>query len=91
MEEAGKIVDEAENKTQTAKLVSVAKQARLFHTPGKDAYATVAVRGHLETYRMLGPDFKRWLRMRYFEEFEGTPNREALAQAIALVETLAQY
>jgi hypothetical protein len=56
--------------TRLVQLVAEA-QARLFHTANYDAFATIYVKGHFETWRVKDSYFKRWMNGLYYQK-EGT-------------------
>ena len=70
---------------------ALAEAAELFQTPDEIAYADIEVDGHRETWPIKSRGFRRWLKRRYFEEFGGAPNGEAVASALGVIEAKAQH
>src|SRR5262249_5776116 len=63
----------------------------LWHTPGKDGYATIEVNGHNEHWPIRGQTFKRFVSKRFFEENARAITSEALSAAINLMEAQAVF
>ncbi|KXG76613.1 hypothetical protein AN618_15060 [Fervidicola ferrireducens] len=87
---------EKERESQAQSLVNLALSSgvELFHTPDGNAYATVPVNGHKETWpvssRGSGP-FRNWLRRIFFEKHGKPPGSQALQDAIGVLEAKAQF
>jgi RepB DNA-primase from phage plasmid len=58
-------------------LLKLIDRMELFHTSGGDAYATVPVKGHMETYRVgskgMSKELCRWLTNQYYEAHHSVP------------------
>ena len=81
--------------TQANQLISIADTGcTLFHD-GDEAYAEIEVKientGHCETWPVRSPGFCRWLRVRYFDEYDSAPNNEALQSALGTIEAKACF
>ena len=81
--------------TQANQLISIADTGcTLFHD-GDKAYAEIEVKientGHCETWPVRSPGFRRWLRVRYFDEYGSAPNNEALQSALGTIEAKACF
>ena len=81
--------------TQANQLISIADTGcTLFHD-GEDAFAEIEVKikntGHCETWPVRSPGFRRWLRVRYFDEYGSAPNNEALQSALGTIEAKACF
>src|SRR5690606_16687421 len=73
-------------------LVRIARLgAELFHDPEGNAYATIEVDGHAETWPVRSKGFKRWLGHRYYEDAERVPSSGAINDALGVVEGRACY
>lgn len=83
--------DFAEPDTQSAFLVRYTEEGELFHTPDKDAFATVPVEDHYETHAVGSVDFKRWLQRRFYVEFGRPPRSQALQDALGTIEAKARF
>jgi DNA polymerase I-like protein with 3'-5' exonuclease and polymerase domains len=78
-------------KTQAELLIASAADAALFHDEQGDPWAIVPVGTHHETLRMRDRSFKRWLVRGMYTATGKTPNAEALAQALTLLEARAVF
>jgi hypothetical protein len=65
--------------------------AELFHTPARDAYATIAVATHRETHLVKSKGFRRWLVRSFFEEHGKPPSAQPLQDALGVLEARAQF
>lgn len=63
----------------------------LWHTPAKDAYATITIDDHQETWPVRSQTFKRYLAMQFFEDQGKAMNSDALSAAIHLFEAKALF
>jgi Bifunctional DNA primase/polymerase, N-terminal len=82
-----------ENKagSQSQILVSIALASDVFRTPDGEAYASVRVNGHTETWPVRSKGFKDWL-MHSFYSQEGKPaGNQALQDALAQIEAQARF
>ena len=77
--------------SQANRLLDLAAEAELFHTPNMEGYATVFVRDHEETWPLKSKSFKHWLRRQYFVETQSAPSRPALQDAIGVLESRALF
>jgi hypothetical protein len=77
--------------SQATQLVALAEVAELFHDAAGDAYATVAIDGHRETYPIRAKGFRRWLARAYYERHEKAPGSQALQDALSVLDGRAQY
>lgn len=85
--------DSGPRKPQAEKLIALASEAKLFHTPDGTSYADIFIDGHRETWKVRSTGFSRWLKRRYHDaEAEGgAPNNEAMATALGMIEAHAHY
>jgi hypothetical protein len=72
-------------------LVELAFDADLFHTPNGEAFARVPVNGHCENWQFRSKAFRRWLSLRFFEKYKTTPGAQAIQDALAVLEGMAQF
>jgi hypothetical protein len=77
--------------SQATRLAALAEAAELFHDPAGDAYATVIIDGHRETYAVRTKGFRRWLARAYYERHEKAPGSQALQDALSVLDGKAQY
>src|SRR5262245_13387648 len=82
-----------EDASQATALVHLAigAGAELFHAPEGDAYATIAVDGHNETWPLKVKGFRRWLARLFYEEAGKAPGSQALQDALGVLEGKALY
>lgn len=79
-------VVESEGKDTTAALlVKLAESADLFRCD-EDAYASIIVAGHRETYPIRSKSFRMWLTRLFYCEFGRVPNAQALTDAIGALQ-----
>ncbi|MGB9796995.1 MAG: hypothetical protein ACPLSK_00060, partial [bacterium] len=81
---------EPEKKSKALRLIELAGEAQLFHTPDGDPYATFEVDGHKETWPLRSKGFKRWLLRRFYQE-EGKPGGQAIEDALQTLEAKAHF
>jgi hypothetical protein len=84
---------DADGQSQATRLVALATNAsvKLFHTPEGDAYATIDVDGHQETWPLKVKGFRRWLARRFYEEEDKAPGAQAVQDALGVLEGKALY
>jgi hypothetical protein len=78
-------------KTQATTLIELASEAELFSTPEGDAYATVQVGAHLETWLLKLRGFQDWLRRRFYESESSAPSAQSLQEALDVLRGRAQF
>jgi hypothetical protein len=69
----------------------VAEAVELFHDPGGNAFATIPVGDHAETWPLHSKGFRQWMARRFHEQHGKTPNAQALADATAVLAGKALY
>ena len=76
--------------SQSEVLIRLASDAKLFHTPTGDAYATVQLgsANHCN-YKVGSRQFKQWLTKQYYLETCKAPGSDAMSQAIGVLEAMA--
>ena len=72
-------------------LIQFATDGELFHSPAGEAFATVQVKDHRETYRIKSPEFRRWLNYQYYQVTGSAPSSKTLAEAVNAIEAIANY
>ncbi|MBM3226668.1 MAG: hypothetical protein FJZ47_23125, partial [Candidatus Tectomicrobia bacterium] len=82
-----------DDKTQAQLLVdlAVAQCTALFHTPEGEAYASLPVEGHTETWLLRVKGFRRWLARLFYDARGKIPGGQALHDALTVLEGEAQY
>jgi hypothetical protein len=82
---------EGHKPTQAELLIQCATEAELFHMPAGDAYSTIPVGEHRETYPIKAKGFRSWLVRGFFEQYDRPPGAQALQDALGLLEARAQF
>ena len=77
--------------SQATMLVKMADAADVWHTADGDAYATVPVSKHHETWPIRSKGFKRWLCRRFYVSKEKAPSAQALQDALGVIEGKAVF
>ena len=83
----------AEEESQATCLVGLARTAgaALFHTPDGEAYASILVEGHTETWLLKVKGFRRWLARLFYEEYGKAPGSQAIQDALGVLEGQAVF
>ena len=82
--------DDAEQ-SQATMAVNMAIGWDLWHTPAKDAYATVPIGNHYETWPIKSQTFKRYVAKCFFDAEGKAMNSDAMSAAINLMEAKALF
>jgi hypothetical protein len=82
---------EARANSQATDLVELAATAELFHDLTGEAYATVDVDGHAETWLIKAKGFRRWLARQYHQAHEKAPGSQAVQDALGVLEGKALF
>lgn len=79
--------------SQATRLITLAIEANveLFHTPQGEAYATLQVEDHKETWLLKVKGFRRWLARLFYAQEENTPSAQAVHDALGVLEGKALY
>src|SRR2546421_641341 len=77
--------------SQAKRLVKLASDADLFHTPGGEPYADVPVGDHWETWHLRSRGLRYWLIRRFYEAERQPPSAQALADALGVLGARAQF
>ncbi len=79
--------------SQATRLVALALDAgaALFHTPDGNAYATVAVEGHQETWPLKVRSFRHWLARLFYQAEAKSPHTQAVQDAIEVLQGKALF
>jgi hypothetical protein len=79
--------------SQATRLITLALDAgaELFHTPDGDAYATIAVAGHKETWPLKVKGFRRWLTRLFYQTEAKSPGSQAVQDALGVLEGKALF
>jgi hypothetical protein len=84
---------EAGHASQATRLVELVHEAgiELFHTPDGDAYGSIPVDGHLETYPLKVRGFRRRLSRLFYRAEDKSPGSQAVQDALAVLEGQALF
>jgi hypothetical protein len=79
--------------SQATRLVDLAltTSIELFHTPDGEAYATIAVEGHRETWPLKVKAFRRWLARLFYQAEDKSPGSQAVQDALGVLEGKAVF
>lgn len=77
-----------EKKSQADHVIALVErdEAEFFRTPGDDLYVRLVVRGRIEIWLIGSRDFRRYIRRRYYEEYEKAVRSEAVSDALGVFE-----
>lgn len=89
--EAREPSDGKRKESQATKLVDLGRRTPLFHDPEGNAYATVPVGDHDETWRLRSGGFRSWLARQYWEMEGAIPRAGAIQDALTALEGLARF
>ncbi|WP_150108912.1 hypothetical protein [Methylobacterium sp. 4-46] len=71
-------------------LLAIAEEFELWHTPKKDAYASIPMpMGHRENWRLRADAFARYMRLRAHEATGRIPSKSNLEEVVGLLEARA--
>src|SRR5262249_6418959 len=70
---------------------TMASEMELWHTPSKEAYATIVVHDHHENWLVRSQTFKRYLAKKFFDQTGTAMNSDALSAAVNLLEARALF
>ncbi len=77
--------------TQAARLLKIAGQAELFHTPDNVGYADVEINNHRETCPIHGAAFGDWLVGQFYKQVGQPPNYQAMKGARGVIDSKARF
>ena len=81
-----------EKESLAKKLVDlVSRDAELFHSETKLAYARVRIGGHLQILRCRGQACRRYMAKKLYDAEGKAPSSEALSSALNVIEAMAQF
>jgi len=76
---------------ESERLVELAGDIELFHDAESRGYATVPLTGHRETVLLRGQALRDWLVRGYYLETGKPPGKQAVSDAVALLEAKARF
>jgi hypothetical protein len=82
---------ESRGMSQATELVGIAADAELFHSPDGEAFATITVDDHQETWLIKAKGFRRWLARQFYQAHEKAPGSQAVQDALGVLEGKALF
>jgi hypothetical protein len=79
------------NSSQATRLVELAEQITLFHTPDGEAWATLPLDKHHEHWAIRSKGFRRWLARQFYEEERKAPGSQAVQDSLTVLEGKAVH
>ena len=76
-------------KKKRGSILDAAKDAELWHSPQKQAFATVPVNGHAEHWPLESRSFKRWFSARIHDRSIRIPSGPSISDALRILEVKA--
>ena len=77
--------------SQATKLIMLADDAELFHTADHEAFATVEVDGHFETWALRSKSFDLWLSGQFYKKYGGAVSKQVRQDALGTLGAKAQF
>ncbi|MDP9244149.1 MAG: DUF3854 domain-containing protein, partial [Chloroflexota bacterium] len=78
-------------RSAAARIVDLADEVELFHTPAGEPYATLVNADHRETHAVRSLLFRSWLRRRYWEAQRQPASGNALGDAVETIAARAEF
>ena len=83
--------EKPERKSQATILIEMASEAKFFHTSDGEAYASVEIAGHLETWPLKSRGFRDWLMRRFYEDASKSPSSQGYQDALGVLYGRARF
>lgn len=80
-----------ERKSEATRLVELASNVELFHTPEDEAYASFQFNRHLETWPVNSSGFRNWLTRMLYETEHKAPAAQSLKDALNVLTSIARF
>jgi len=77
--------------SQATRLVALAANCALWHTPEKAGYVTIEVNEHQEHHLLRSKEFTQYLRRLYYEHTQSAPGSQAVQDALGVLEAKALF
>ncbi len=71
-------------------LMELVEHLELWHTPEREAWATLGVNGHLENWPAKGEWFRDWLAGEYYQRYGTSPGETAITDAVGTIAAKAR-
>lgn len=88
---SGPAGDDGDEQSQATIAANMSAAWDVWHTPAKDAFATVPLETHAETWPVRSQMFKRYVAKQFFDEHGKAMNSDALSAAVNLIEAQALF
>jgi hypothetical protein len=89
LQEAKKKEQEKRQSQATALLGLIQGEAELWHTPDREAWATITVGAHREHHRVQSRSFKRWAQRQFFLDQKASIGGQGVRDALGVIEGIA--
>lgn len=76
---------------QSDQLLDFLPEMELWHSPNREAFATIKVRGYFENWPVRSRDFREWLSGRCFTATGAAPASQATEDALRVIEGRAKH
>lgn len=86
-----RVANVTQRPSQSLRLVELCADVELFHARDGEAYGTVAVNDHRETWPVRSSVFRDFLRRRYFDAHHAVPGAQPLGEAVDLIAARARF
>lgn len=80
-----------ERKSQSTILIELASEADYFHTSDGEAYASIEINGHTETWPLKSRGFRDWLMRRFYEVESKSPSSQGYQDALGVLYGRARF
>jgi putative DNA primase/helicase len=80
-----------QRRRQSASLLDFLPETELWHSPNREAFATIKIAGHFENWPVRSKDFREWLSSRHFAMTSTAPNAQSIEDALRVFEGLAKH
>src|SRR5262249_54817350 len=77
--------------SQATRLVALALEAELFHTPDQEPFASMTVVDHRETWPLKSRGFRSWLARQFHQSTGASPSSQAIADALNALQGRALF
>jgi putative DNA primase/helicase len=80
-----------QRRRQSISLLDFLPETELWHSPNREAFATIKIAGHFENWPARSKDFREWLSSRHFAVTNSAPNAQSIEDALRVFEGLAKH
>jgi hypothetical protein len=83
--------ESSDSYTPATRLVELASDIELFHSPEHEPFATLKIGNHFETWGIKKRAFRRWLSKRFYDKYRKAAPAQALSDALGVLEGRALF